>query len=122
MIDSEIIYRGRCFAISGITVKGKCLAQEFIEDLEEPDEKKLVALLRRTADNGLPRNKEKFKHLKDKICEFKSYQVRILCFLDENKLIILTHGFIKKQDKTPRSEIERAQKLMEDYQQRGKKK
>ena len=122
MIESEIIYRGRCFAIAGITANGNCLAKEFIEGLAETDKKKVVTLLRRTADNGVPKNEEKFKHVKDKIFEFKSYQVRILCFFDEGKLIILTHGFTKKRDKTPSAEIERAHKLMEEYQRRRKKK
>ncbi len=122
MIDSEIIYRGRCFTISGITVKGICLVQEFIEGLNEPDKQKVLALLQRSADNGPPKNKEKFNHLKDKIFEFKSYQMRLLCFFATDKVILLTHGFIKKKDKTPREEIERAKSLKASYQRRERKK
>ena len=39
---------------------------------------------------------------------------RILAFFD-NGNIILTHGFIKKTQKTPRSEIERAERYKADY-------
>ena len=39
---------------------------------------------------------------------------RIFAFWDANE-IILTHGFIKKSQKTPRWEIERAQQYMKDY-------
>jgi len=73
-------------------------------------------LLKRTADFGLPKNTEKFKSLKGSgIYEFKSYQVRILCFFDREKVIILTHGFIKKRDKAPRREITKAEKFMRKY-------
>jgi len=40
---------------------------------------------------------------------------RIFCFFDEGKLIILTNGFHKKRQKTPRKEIEKALKIMEEY-------
>ena len=40
---------------------------------------------------------------------------RILCFQDEGNLIILTNGFIKKTQKTPKSEIKLAEKLKNDY-------
>jgi phage-related protein len=122
MIDSQIIYRGRCFTLSGITDKGICLVQEFIEGLDEANKKKVLALLKRSADNGPPKNTEKFKHLEDKICEFKSYQVRLLCFFEKDKVILLTHGFIKKKDKAPKEEIERAKSLMVSYQRREKAK
>ncbi len=40
---------------------------------------------------------------------------RIFCFFDVGKLIILTNGFQKKTKKTPKKEIERALKIMEEY-------
>ena len=40
--------------------------------------------------------------------EFKANQVRVLFFRDRRGDIILTNGFIKRQDKPPRQEIQRA--------------
>ncbi|MFA5417217.1 MAG: type II toxin-antitoxin system RelE/ParE family toxin [Bacteroidales bacterium] len=40
---------------------------------------------------------------------------RVFSFLDEGKLIVLVNGFIKKTQKTPKSEIELAQKLKKQY-------
>ena len=40
---------------------------------------------------------------------------RIFCFFDEGKLVILLNGFQKKTQKTPKSEIERAEKLKTKY-------
>lgn len=42
---------------------------------------------------------------------------RIFCFFDEGKLIILANGFQKKSQKTPKSEIEKALKIKEEYEQ-----
>jgi phage-related protein len=41
--------------------------------------------------------------------------IRILCFQDEGNLIILTNGFIKKTQKTPKKEIKLAEKLKKEY-------
>ena len=40
---------------------------------------------------------------------------RIFCFFDEGSLVILLNGFQKKSDKTPRQEIERAERLKQKY-------
>jgi phage-related protein len=45
---------------------------------------------------------------------------RIFCFFDEDKLIVLTSGFQKKTQKTPKKEIEKALKIMEEYENESK--
>jgi len=40
---------------------------------------------------------------------------RILCFFDEGRLVVLTHGFQKKTQKTPGREIERALRIRDEY-------
>lgn len=41
--------------------------------------------------------------------------IRILCFLDEGNLVVLTNCFIKKTQKTPQKEIRMAEKLKKEY-------
>ena len=41
---------------------------------------------------------------------------RIFCFFDEGQLIILTNGFQKKTQKTPKKEIEKALKIKNEYE------
>jgi len=59
------------------------------------------------------------KLLEDGIFEVRTVEgndiVRILYFFDEGKIIIATNGFVKKQQKTPKSEIELAKKRRKDY-------
>jgi phage-related protein len=40
---------------------------------------------------------------------------RILCFFDDDKLIVLANGFQKKTQKTPKEEIKRAIKIKAEY-------
>lgn len=46
---------------------------------------------------------------------------RIFCFFDGNRLVVLLTGFQKKTQKTPKEEIKRAERLMDEYYQEKKK-
>lgn len=46
---------------------------------------------------------------------FGSNIFRVFCFFDEGKLIVLLSGFQKKTQKTPKREIDKAVKLMDEY-------
>ncbi len=41
---------------------------------------------------------------------------RIFCFFDEGKIVVLANGFIKKTQKTPKREIEKALKIKAEYE------
>lgn len=41
--------------------------------------------------------------------------IRIFCFFDKGRLVILTNWFIKKTQKTPKKELEQAIKLKKEY-------
>jgi phage-related protein len=64
-----------------------------------------------------------FKKLKKDIWEFRTqylgFQIRLLTFWDKTDgketLVFATHGFIKKVDKVPANEIDRAVKIREKY-------
>ncbi|MFA9192400.1 type II toxin-antitoxin system RelE/ParE family toxin [Flavobacterium sp. FZUC8N2.13] len=47
--------------------------------------------------------------------EFGGNIFRVFCCFDEGKLIVLFNGFQKKSPKTPKNEIEKAEKLKEEY-------
>ena len=66
---------------------------------------------------------ELFKKLNNEIWEFRTLfnklKIRILAFWDKadttQTLVLATNGFIKKTQKTPADEIERAKRIMERY-------
>jgi phage-related protein len=41
---------------------------------------------------------------------------RIFCFFDKGQLVVLANGFQKKTQKTPRSEIDQALKIKQEYE------
>lgn len=45
---------------------------------------------------------------------------RVFCFFDKGKLVILLNGFQKKTQKTPKSEIDKAIILMNEYYENKK--
>ena len=47
--------------------------------------------------------------------EFESNIYRIFCCFDKGNLIVLFNGFQKKSQKTPKSEIDKALKIKEEY-------
>jgi len=65
--------------------------------------------------------KKFYKHLENTegiyeirvITTFRS--IRILCFQDKGNLVVLTNCFVKKTQKTPKKEINLAEKLKKEY-------
>lgn len=41
---------------------------------------------------------------------------RIFCFFDQGQIVVLANGFQKKVQKTPRQEIQKAEKIKKDYE------
>jgi len=110
----HILYRGHQFELYEIVDNGRKLVSDFIETLAESDQKKMLALLKRSADHGLPQNIEKFRHIRDGLYEFKTFGVRLFCFLQKGRIIILTHGALKKRQKGDADTYEKAFRLMKE--------
>ena len=66
--------------------------------------------------NGILKHPEGTNGLYEIRVQFGSNIFRIFCFFDEGKLIILTNGFQKKTQRTPKSEIEKALKIKKEYE------
>ena len=47
--------------------------------------------------------------------EFESNIYRIFCCFDKGNLVVLFNGFQKKTQKTPKKEIEKAMRIMQEY-------
>jgi phage-related protein len=119
----RVAYRGAVFAIAFAREKsGACPACEFFDGLTLLDKAKLMALFQIAADHGKFHNPEKFGDLGDGLYEFKSFQIRMPFAYSKNErgLILVTHGFIKKKDKTPKEEITRARRIYEEDQAQTK--
>ena len=102
-------------------------AVEFLDKLDEKSRKKVLFNIWKAREKNDP---ELFKKLSGEIWEFRTKystkQIRILAFWDksdkQDTIVISTSGFIKKTKKTPKSEIEKAEKLRKQYFESRKKK
>jgi len=102
-----------------ITVDGKCPVQEFLDSLPGKIAQKIVWVLRLLEDMGIvPASYFKKLGGTEDIWEcriqFGSNAYRIFCFFMDNS-VVLTHGFVKKSQKTPAGEIERAEAYRRDF-------
>jgi phage-related protein len=95
-------------------------ATEFVDGLDEKSRDKLLYVIRKAQ---LVKDKELFKPLEDQIWEFRSIyskkKFRLYAFWDKTDkietLVIATHGTIKKTQRTPKKEINKAKKLRAAY-------
>ena len=60
------------------------------------------------------------KHIEDEIWELKPGKNRVLYFFYKDNKYILLHHFVKKTQKTPKKEIIKAKKEMNDYINKNK--
>jgi len=105
------------------TADGQCPVQEFLDSLSGKTAQKISWVLRLIEEHDVVPSSY-FKKLvsTEEIWEcriqFGSNEYRIFAFFDGNSVVVLTHGLIKKTQKTPRREIERAEAYRRDYLQR----
>ncbi len=82
-------------------------AEDFLDSIPEPDKGKLITAMEMVhIDIELVH----VKTLKTPIKELKVKKYRILFFI-KNNVLYFTNGFIKKSQKTPKSQIEYAEKI-----------
>ena len=99
---------------------GDCPVREFMQQFNPLREKPVIYARLALLEEHDPQLKRPYADLlRDKIYELRfkisNKQVRILYFFAPNKKIIITNAFIKKTDKVPENEIERAIRYRHDY-------
>lgn len=124
MKSAQLAYQGQVFTVEFYQAENGALpAQTWLESQSLKQQQKFAALFMLLADTGKIWNERKFKHLSDsdQIFEFKADQGRMFCFFFVGQRVILTHGFIKKSQKTPKREILKAEDYKADFLARSKK-
>ena len=101
--------------------------REFLLEMDEKSRNKVIFNIDKakiTNDNNL------FKKLKGEIWEFRTLynntHYRLFAFWDKEEkhetLVLTTHGIIKKTDKTPEKEIEKAKQIrLKYFEQKNRK-
>lgn len=95
-------------------------AIEFINDLDEKSRNKIFYNIDKAKYVNDPKL---FEKLEGEIwyfrTKFMSLQYRVFAFWDKTgdteTLVIATHGVVKKSNKAPKSEIEKAERIRQEY-------
>ena len=90
-----------------------------IDDFGENDSIKVFKVIELLKTYGHSVLETHIKHIDGKIWEIKIDRYRVLYFLYENQHYILIRAFMKKAQKTPKNEIELAEKRYADYVSRA---
>lgn len=101
--------------------KGRCPTDEFLDSLPEKHLARVHAYLDLLEQGGPNLARPYADALADKIRElrpaFGRHEYRLLYFFS-GRTVVITHGFLKKSDKVPGNEIERALRCMDDWRAR----
>ena len=99
--------------------KGEKPVEDFLDSLSDKMRAKMLLSIRIVREKGCQTRMPYSEELEDGIFELRakvgSDISRVLYFFVVGRKIILTNGFIKKTQKTPKSEIELAKKYRADY-------
>ena len=102
---------------------GTCPVQEFLDSLDDKMAAKMYGMMDILAEYGNELRKPYSEHLDDGIFEvrakFGSNITRVLYFFYVGKTIVMTNGFVKKTQKTPKAQIELAKKYRKIFLERS---
>ena len=106
------------------TEDGKQPIIEFLDSLDNKMAAKLVGLMELLEEKGTDLRLPYSSYLEDGIFELRCKQgsnvTRLLYFFYEGNIIVVTNGFVKKTQKTPRNELNLAKKRRLDWIRRKK--
>lgn len=97
---------------------------EFLENLPQKDQQKLLTVIRAIENQGLlvSQRMEWVKKIDSELFEIRSKVSsniqRALYFHVVGNRYVITHGFTKKTQKTPEKEISHARKMMKEFKER----
>lgn len=104
---------------------GDIPVEDFLNSLNPKMRAKMYGLLEILQEKGNMLREPYSKHLDDGIfelrCKFGTDITRVLYFFYYKGKIILTNGFVKKTQKTPKKEIKTAKERRKDFIERIKK-
>ncbi len=130
-MNLRLVQRRRWSIFAVCNARGDCPLLDFLFEgsIESPDgtragkgweakEKvRMLARLQAVAEAGPPRNVDICHRIEPDIWQFEAGRIRVLWFYDEDRLVILSHGFMKSSPKTPETEKRIAREALARYKQ-----
>lgn len=118
-MDYVEIATGARFTVLALRENAGKIAQleSFISSLLDKEQRRLFDRIWLAANYGPLTNPTQSKALAgtEGLFELKSGSIRVFYFYWGRGTMALTHGFVKRTPRTPRQEIERAERLRKDF-------
>jgi phage-related protein len=112
------IHQGKIRKVSALAVKDSVpIYKEELSMLDQTEKSRIAIYIEKISDSRFPvYNKTISKKLTGSkhIYELRPLPVRLFFFMVHNDIVI-THGFVKKKNKTDKTEIERAEQLRKTF-------
>lgn len=103
-------------------INGEVPVEEFLDSINPKMRAKIYGLMEILQEKGNMLREPYSKHLDDGIyelrCKFGSDVTRVLYFFYYDGKIVMTNGFVKKTQKTPKKEIKLAKDRRKDFIER----
>jgi len=96
------------WSVMELYINGKSKLDEFLNALPEKKQNEIVTKLHAIAMYGPRYSPKNFRTESNGIYAIVVNDVRLYCFLEANKLIIISHGIIKKRQKLKKSDLDMA--------------
>jgi hypothetical protein len=116
----ELIREGKHVAVCALIRGTRSDAKEFLDACEKEGGvayRSLFARITTLANEGIRNNTSQYKEVRKNLYELKGVGVRLFGFFDETnrRFFLLTHGWKKGPPKEQTQQIERAEKLRNEY-------
>jgi hypothetical protein len=108
----HVEFKGHQRTIANIILAdGSSPAVEFLAEFVRDERQKIDVLFERMGQFGEIQNRQKFKKLErtDGLFAFKSFQIRLPCFLRRHRMVYLLFGLRKQSNAWKPSEVRRAE-------------
>lgn len=103
---------------------GRVPVEDFLDKLDIKMRQKMLRSIQALQEMGISLRMPLSESLEDGIFELRakvgSNISRVMYFFVVGNRAVLTHGFVKKTQKTPPRELEKAKKIRDDYMRRFK--
>jgi len=116
----RLVYRDRWILYAVCSDRGECPLLEFLSG-DDPSshlaktKRQMLRRLEAISRTGMTQVTDISHQISGDIWQIEKGDIRILYFYDRERVIVLSHGFVKQSRKTRQGEIQRAREALQRY-------
>jgi len=122
-VELKVLLSGRWRILSPISKGAQSITEEFLDGLAasfQSNTAGLLVMMEQHSEHGPEQFNTAQCHYVDQreqIYEYIKGRLRLFWFEDDDRVVVCMHGIVKKDQKTPRRDIDRAKRVKATYMQ-----